>query len=215
VKALDIRRSSCDNEDVTEGMPTMKTATQAQIRLYTRLVGEIVELNPAFAEFAPVAVEAFPNRTVADASNSIDRAMHTLKGLKAAAPAPAADPAPVTFHVHPGVYTVVTPNGRRTFKVERQASDAEFAPGKVVISFLNGPDNDSDYKGFGFLDGATVRPWKRYADATELLAFTAALLADPDAALVAKHCARCGRTLTTPQSISDGLGPECIKVGLK
>ena len=195
----------------------VKTATLAQISFYGKLVAEIIELDPKFSELAPIAIEAFPGRTRSDASASIDRALNTLKGLKAQAPAPApaAAPAPTTFHVHPGVYTVESATGRRTFKVEVQASDAKFAPGQVIISYLSGADNDSDYTGFGFVVGSTVRPWKRHAGSTELLAFASLLMADPDAALVSKNCARCNRTLTTPQSIKDGLGPECVKHGLR
>lgn len=188
-----------------------KTATTAQITLFTKLVSEIAELDSELAEPAKIALEQFPERSVSDASVRITRAIVTLKGLKAQAPAET----PTAFHVHPGIYTVESPAGRRTFKVEVQASDAKFAPGKVIVSYLSGQDNTSDYTGFAFLDGTNLRPWKKFADATELLGFAAQLIADPDAALVSKNCARCNRVLTTPESIARGMGPECSSKGLR
>ena len=194
-----------------------ETATTAQISFYTKLVSEIVELAPQHEHLMSAALDQFGSLDKRAASGRIDKALATLKDLKAQAPAPApaAAPAPAEFHVHPGVYTVESATGRRTFKVEVQASDAKFAAGQVIISYLSGADNDSDYTGFGFIVGSTVRPWKRYAEATELLGFASLLMADPEAALVSKNCARCNRTLTTPESIRLGYGPECAKRGLK
>jgi len=195
----------------------MTAPTDAQTALYRKLVTEIVALAPQHEHLMAAALDQFVTLDKRAASARIDKALTTLKDLKAQAPAPApvAAPAPATFHVHPGVYTVSTAEGRRTFRIEVQASDAKFAPSEVLISFLSGSDNDSDYTGFGFVKGTTVRPWKRYAEATELLGFAALLMADPAAALVSKNCARCNRTLTTPESITAGLGPECVKKGLR
>lgn len=201
---------------VTEERTTTVTEpTTAQTNLYRKLVAEIVELAPQHEHLMSAALDQFVTLDKRAASARIDKALATLKDLKAQAPAPAPTPAPESFHVHPGVYTVVAPEGRRTFKVEVQASDAKFAPGSVIISYLAGADNDSDYTGFGFIVGSTVRPWKRYVGSTELLAFADRLMADPAAALVSKNCARCGRTLTTPESIASGFGPECVKKGLR
>lgn len=195
------------------------TATPAQITLYGKLLAEIGTFNTAIAAAIPTALEAFPGHSVAEASERITRAIGTLKDLKTTRPTAVVVVAPVksapAFHVHPGVYTVVSTTGRRTFKVEVQASDAKFAPGQVVVSFLSGQDNDGDYTGFAFLVGSELRVWGKHKGATELLAHAALLVADPDAALVSKNCARCGRTLTTPESIAAGLGPECSKKGLR
>ena len=191
------------------------TATTSQITLFTRLTNEIAALDPTLAEPAKIAQEQFPARTVAEASIRITRAIETVKALKLAAPVVKPAPVAPVFHVHPGIYTVVSPEGRRTFKVEVQASDAEFAPGKVIVSFLSGQDNDGDYTGFAFLIGSELRVWGKHKGATELIRFAQQLVADPDAALVAKHCARCGRTLTVPSSIASGYGPECGQKGLR
>lgn len=110
-----------------------------------------------------------------------------------------------------GIYTIETSHGHRTFKVRSNPEDSDFAPGKTVLSFLNGSDNDNDYKGFAFLVDGGAQIWKRFAGNSSLAADTAQFLANPDGALVAKLCARCGHTLTTPGSIAAGYGPDCVK----
>jgi len=118
-------------------------------------------------------------------------------------------------------------NGRVTVKSLRTGDHRTFAirterwtdePARVV-SLLDGPDNESDYTGFGFIqpDGSirvwlskrsgTSRPstWEQYAR----------ILESPQAfeGLCEYHlearCRRCGRTLTTPESIESGIGPVC------
>jgi hypothetical protein len=116
-----------------------------------------------------------------------------------------------------GIYTVETDERHYTFRVRTQASDADFAPGKVVVQFLSGPDNESDYTGFAFInDERKLAPWKRYRTegSAKMVAAAEQLLADPEAALVAAHCRRCHRVLTVPASVHAGLGPECSKKGI-
>jgi len=66
-----------------------------------------------------------------------------------------------------GRYTVEsTETGEhRTFWVRTQPADAEFAPGKRVVSLLTGSQNDdpSCYTNFGFVDDAGIHvfPSKR------------------------------------------------------
>lgn len=197
---------------------TTTTATDKQIAFYGQLLARIGFEGELAAEMSAT----FATKSKAEASALIDGAIEIAR--KAAAESPAAKSTMTPARqgkvegvqgVHPGIYTVESEAGRRTFKVEIQASDASFAPGKTILSFLSGQDNTSDYTGFAFLTGTTVRPWKRFADSTELLGFAHQLVADPEAALVAKHCARCARVLTTPESIRQGLGPECVKMGLR
>lgn len=114
-----------------------------------------------------------------------------------------------------GFYTLVEgAEGHRTFKVTYQPSDADFAPGATIISFLSGPDNEHDYTSFGFVkSGPTLAVWRRFAGSEALVADAQAFLADPDAALVAQRCARCGHKLTTPESVERQLGPDCAALG--
>ncbi len=109
----------------------------------------------------------------------------------------------------------------RTFKVSTKNPNcaAEFMRGKRVVSLLSGPDNEHDYTGFGFVDDTGVHVWrKRRGTELEKMAYMLqSLTCDPDSPLLAKgyrvmceaHCLRCNRTLTTPESIERGIGPEC------
>ncbi len=86
--------------------------------------------------------------------------------------------------------------------------------GKTVVSYLAGPNNESDYVGFGFLSGSELGLWKRYRDESELVDAVAILVEDPEAAgrgyaAESGNCYVCGRTLTDPESIDLGIGPIC------
>ena len=120
-----------------------------------------------------------------------------------------------------GIYTVETESGHRTFQVKTQKTDAKFAPGQRILSVLSGPSNTSDYIGLGFVSTNArgehiLRPWKKHRDSSpETQAAAATLLADPRSALTAGKCARCQRPLTTPESLTRGLGEYCAgKMGV-
>lgn len=126
-------------------------------------------------------------------------------------PVPAVPPLPI------GTFTLELPSGHRTFRTQVQAADADFAPGEVIISFLSGSDNESDFTGFAFVKGTPESPrltvWKRFQESEELLAHAELLLSDPfaDSVLLAKNCMACGRKLTRPSSVHANIGPECAK----
>lgn len=97
-------------------------------------------------------------------------------------------------------------------------------PGDLTfVSLMNGPDNESSYEFLGtiFPDGS-YRHGKRSriaesaASATAFAWFHAIVAAGriPDT-LEFWHegrCGRCGRTLTVPESIATGFGPECASI---
>jgi hypothetical protein len=119
-----------------------------------------------------------------------------------------------TEPVWPGTYTVPTDEGHYTFRVRTQAQDADFAPGAVLVDYLSGRDNESDFRGFAFLKGGKLVVWKRFREGhTGLLEAAQRLVDDPDEALVAKGCLRCGHKLTTKASLELGIGPECAGKG--
>lgn len=126
---------------------------------------------------------------------------------------------PVTFAVPEGRYTVEFENGDyRTLKVSKQDDDADFMPGRFILAFLSGSNNDRDYTRFAHVDEATgnVKPWRKYADNLELREAVRVLVGDPRGASQAyaeasSSCSRCGRSLTVPASLHAGLGPECAK----
>lgn len=135
-------------------------------------------------------------------------------------------PEPVTG-VRKGYSTVHIGDDHVTFRVRRQPTDADFAPGEWVLQQLCGPDNTSDYKGIGFVSvkegHGTVRLWRRHQADERLQLAVAALAGDPLAAGLAwaqehEHCCRCGRRISAGDSLKrflerGGLGPDCFKVG--
>lgn len=57
-----------------------------------------------------------------------------------------------TVTIFNGIFSIESPRGgHRTFKIKTQKPDALFAPGQRIVSLLNGPENESDYKKFGFV----------------------------------------------------------------
>jgi hypothetical protein len=115
---------------------------------------------------------------------------------------------------------------RRTFKVEQ----APPKPGDTrdpgfFVRLLVGPDNGSDYQYLGFMyRGSNGRslffsPGRncRHPRVAETFRWFLTQIADGRAENLAKHvefwhaglCCKCGRTLTTPESIAAGIGPVC------
>jgi hypothetical protein len=155
----------------------------------------------------------------------------------APAPAPAPKPgkvdlaaveAPILYN---GIYTISSPRGgHKTFRIHRVARGK--LEGKRIVAILSGPENCTDYQGFGFVeaDGA-VRVWRKkqqpkpdgsvsawvvYADMLKSLALhgEAGRYHKMGYRLhVARNCLRCNRLLTTPESIRAGIGPICAGKG--
>jgi len=116
-----------------------------------------------------------------------------------------------------------------TYKVQRAENRDGTPANRWFVKVLNGPDNENDYAYIGLIDtkfnGTVFRQTDKArfkADAPCVKAFSWAWnhlerghLPDR---LVIRHegvCGRCGRTLTVPESIDSGLGPECReKMGL-
>jgi hypothetical protein len=127
--------------------------------------------------------------------------------------------------VWPGIYTVINPeapSGHRTFKVELQPADADFAPDDLIIGLLVGSNNESDYENFGFVNRKSIGVWKKWRNrhdaetARSILADAAKIYdysGDTDEITLAKACLRCGATLTRPDSIELGMGPTCRNKG--
>lgn len=128
-----------------------------------------------------------------------------------------------TLHDFIGCITISNPatGQHRTFRIRRQPDNAQFAPGQRVVSLLTGPDNESDYQGFGFVTAAGhICLWKKQRDSKTYLAFRN-MLEDPRRYedshgleyATEKRCCRCFRKLTDPASITAGMGPECRQKG--
>jgi hypothetical protein len=106
-----------------------------------------------------------------------------------------------------------------TYKIKKSKDNENL----YFINLLSGPDNDNDYQYIGCYYSDTeyfhpAKPWKdrvTMAWPPSLRAirfFLSKLYNIPDNLHVFHEgrCGRCGRKLTTPESIERGLGPECL-----
>jgi hypothetical protein len=139
---------------------------------------------------------------------------------------------------HDGTVTLVSPKTgeHRTFRIRtvrdtRHATDSRKPStliGARIVELFCGTDNTEDYKPFAFVsDGSYasypaghVVVWKNYRhygeNAATIWESYADLLNRPRywsgrgvQYLIGLECRRCGRPLTHPDSIADGLGPVC------
>jgi len=110
-------------------------------------------------------------------------------------------------------------NGRFTFRVCRSKDNEHL----YFVSVLTGPSNTTDYTYMGVLVNGTFKLTRGSKVSAEALSFRAfnwfarMLNAGRDFPVNfhfyhAGRCGRCGRTLTVPESIETGLGPECSKM---
>lgn len=129
-----------------------------------------------------------------------------------------------------GSHTFVSPTGQHRTVDIRTAGERSALKGKRVIALLTGPDNTSDFTGFGFVDGERIIVWRTkrgtpsepsaYEKIAHLIEMIVAhehghpVKDEPEWVaqfehLVEGRCIRCNRRLTNPASIKAGIGPEC------
>lgn len=119
-------------------------------------------------------------------------------------------------------------NGRGdhyTFRVSKSKDAHERFGHSYFVALLTGPNNEADYTYLGLLDTRTMtlrpthksprslvdgKPGQVFAFALRVLSARQSLPAGYDIAHCG-HCGRCGRTLTVPESIETGIGPECAR----
>lgn len=121
--------------------------------------------------------------------------------------------------IYKGYFTVeVEGEKHRTFKFKTNSK------GQTIIGLLTGASNTTDYTWFAFVDGTILRYWKqpRFGGLPTTLPISrevaneclAAILGNVELAglryaTVYSNCSRCGKVLTTPESLAIGLGPIC------
>lgn len=117
---------------------------------------------------------------------------------------------------HNGKITVKNPatGNHRTFQIKTVKKGS--LEGKRILSLLSGPDNESDYVGFGFVNDNNVSVWNKfradsqYAKLGKMLENLDTLMNEGKVeVLFETKCRRCNRTLTTPESVVSGIGPDC------
>jgi hypothetical protein len=102
-----------------------------------------------------------------------------------------------------------------TLRIRRQGKDSNFRPGQLIISYLMGRNNQSDYTRFAHVDErGRCWIWKSYAENARLRQAVASVLGDQKAAgeawaRASKCCWRCALPLTTPESLDRLMGEEC------
>lgn len=124
-----------------------------------------------------------------------------------------------------GKSTITIESGRTGTHFTYQITKAKGVPPVYFVSALTGSNNETDYSYIGILTNRgvidyffkTTAKTKLADDAPALVAFKwfwQAVRNDNLKNVVVRHdgnCGKCGRKLTTPESIDRGIGPECAK----
>lgn len=117
----------------------------------------------------------------------------------------------------------ITTDGRFTYKVNIPA-DTKPEEAKIwFVSILTGSDNTSNYSYIGFIKGGEFYWGKKSriginAPSVEVFRtifnFISLNKYIPNKIEIWHEgkCCRCGRTLTVPESIESGVGPECARI---
>lgn len=125
------------------------------------------------------------------------------------------------------IFTVSNGRGEHyTFRVTKKEND-DGRPPVWFVSLLTGPNNESDYTYLGLLDVALWRirltqKSRMTAESKPVKVFDwtlARVREGQDGKMLPAgykihhegKCGRCGRTLTVPESVTSGLGPECAR----
>lgn len=180
------------------------------------------------ARFLPAGSEIIYNFDIRKAyCSDVEDCYHACEARKAetAPVAPGFEPAEITgtATVTKGYYTVAMEDGSHvTIRLRPHWEDDKAERGVLVAGYLSGSNNEADYTGFAFVDGNRVTVWGRFRTGHERQKLALGILvADKSAAAVAgkayamesSKCFVCNRTLTTPESIEHGIGPECRAKG--
>lgn len=112
-------------------------------------------------------------------------------------------------------------NNRFTYSIKRCENREDL----YFVKLLRGPNNEEDYTYIGYyIEGDKFLPNKKYKEipketwpaSMRAIRYFFDKIDDLPEKLHVYHegrCGRCGRKLTTPESIKLGFGPECMKLG--
>ena len=123
------------------------------------------------------------------------------------------------FEAGNAIFTVSNPTGEHyTFKILHKKNNPFF------VSLLTGPNNTSDFTYLGVYVPqnktvvlTTKSKFKENTTPVKVIRWAIKKIASGDPVpkgytiLHEGKCCKCGRSLTTPESIENGIGPECMK----
>lgn len=102
-----------------------------------------------------------------------------------------------------------------TLRLRRQKDDDPFKPGRILVGYLMGRNNEGDYLKFADVDEqGRCWIWPKHRSNERLRQAVASVLGDQRAAgeawaRASERCWRCGKRLTTPESLDRLQGEEC------
>jgi hypothetical protein len=122
------------------------------------------------------------------------------------------------------IFTVANNKGDHyTYRIRKHKSNEVF-----FVSLLTGPDNNESYTYLGLYNPNNIEGQKVVTTAKSkynsistpvkvvnwaiTMVFKGKNLPEGYSIQHEGKCCRCGRTLTTPESIENGIGPECSKM---
>jgi hypothetical protein len=121
-------------------------------------------------------------------------------------------------------FTALSVKTQKRFTYKVSAPKGEENPKILFVSVLTGSDNTTNYSYVGFLrkennwlfNHGKASHLTPEAPSVKAIGFVMGLLVNhletPNLELWHEgKCCRCGRTLTVPESIQSGIGPECAK----
>lgn len=128
------------------------------------------------------------------------------------------------------IFTLIGTSNRFTYQVTRKDPDpgSRYTQPTYFVGLLTGSNNESDYSYLGILDpvtgyvrltkGSRMTPQAPAVKAIQWalpLIWARATMPPSFGIMHVGRCGRCGRTLTVPESIASGIGPDCAgKMGL-
>ena len=129
------------------------------------------------------------------------------------------------FSAGAAIFTVANAEGEHhTFRVRRaKKNGVRDETGPLFVGHLTGPDNGADYSYLGIFVPSkakltlTYASKERNAKVVKIFVWVVRMIkagVTLPAGYSVQHegkCGRCGRMLTTPESISIGIGPICVR----
>lgn len=102
-----------------------------------------------------------------------------------------------------------------TVRIRRQGPNSDFKPGKLLVAYLYGRNNEGDYTNMADIDASgRCWLWPAYKDNQRFRQAIASVLGDQKAAGEAwaratERCWRCHILLSTPESLERLMGEDC------